>query len=311
MVNEESLKLLERLKHADGPVSGAALARDFGVSRVALWKRFQALRAAGYVVVADRAGYRLEATDKPLPWEFPGDEGKIFQFDTLTSTMDEASRLGLEGLAEGAVVAERQSAGRGRAQRTWESAGGDLLVTLILRPALPLSFVGALGLEALACLADTLAELYGLPLSLKWPNDLVAGPRKVAGILVEAFGPSDQPRFYTVGLGLNVHTVPDLDRPVASVASLGQPQADRRAILTGWRQRLTAWTREPRPDPARWASLSSPLTPLTVDTFDGQTVTGLPHGFDRSGSLLLNHPDSPIPIPIRYGQARRTLGVSP
>jgi BirA family biotin operon repressor/biotin-[acetyl-CoA-carboxylase] ligase len=206
------------------------------------------------------------------------------------------------------VVAERQSAGRGRAQRKWESAGGDLLVTLILRPALPLAFVGALGLEALACLADTLAELYGLEVSLKWPNDLVAGQRKMAGVLVEAFGASDQPRFYTVGLGLNVHTIPDLDRPAASVASLGHPQADRRAILAGWRQRLASWARDPRPEPTRWNALSSPPTPLAVDTFDGRTMAGFPQGFDRTGSLLLDC--AGIPIPIRYGEVRRTQGVA-
>jgi BirA family biotin operon repressor/biotin-[acetyl-CoA-carboxylase] ligase len=308
MVNKETLSLLQRLKHADRPVSGAALAREFGVSRVALWKRFEALRAAGYEVCADRAGYRLEPTDKPLPWEFPGDEGTVFHFDSLASTMDEASRLGLEGLAEGAVVAETQSLGRGRAQRRWESAGGDLLVTLLVRPALPLSFVGALGLEALACLAETLAALYNLNLSLKWPNDLMAGPDKVAGMLVEAFGPSDQPRFYTVGLGLNVHTVPTLDRPAASVASLGRPEADRRAILALWRHKLTAWVREPRPEPARWAALSSPFSPVSVDTFDGNTVSGLPQGFDRGGSLLLRCGDQSIPI--RYGEVRRTTGVA-
>jgi biotin-(acetyl-CoA carboxylase) ligase len=127
-------------------------------------------------------------------------------------------------------------------------------------------------------------------------------------MLVEAFGPSDQPRFYTVGLGLNVHTVPTLDRPAASVASLGRPEADRRAILALWRHKLTAWVREPRPEPARWAALSSPFSPVSVDTFDGNTVSGLPQGFDRGGSLLLRCGDQSIPI--RYGEVRRTTGVA-
>lgn len=313
MVNEETLALLRRLRQSEQPVSGASLARELGVSRVALWKRFEALRAAGYRVAADRTGYRLLPSDKPLPWEFPGDEGRIFHFETLESTMDEALRRGLEGLPEGAVVAERQSAGRGREDRRWESSGGDLLVTLVLRPALPLAFVGALGLEALAALADTLANLYHLDLTLKWPNDLMAGDRKVAGVLVEACGAADRPRFYTVGLGLNVHGLPALDRPVASIEALGWPLADRRAILAGWRGRLSRWAADPRPDPDRWLARGhsppdSPPAPLTVTTFDGRTVAGIPQGFDRTGSLLLDR--NGTAIPIRYGEVRRTSGVA-
>jgi len=308
MVNEETLNLLKHLKASEGPVSGAALARRFGVSRVALWKRFEVLRAAGYPVSADRSGYRLLPSDKPLPWEFPGDEDKTYHFETLDSTMDEAFRLGLAGRPEAAVVAERQSAGRGRADRKWESAGGDLLVTLLLRPNLPLAYVGALGLEALACLADTLSILYSLPLTLKWPNDLMAGNRKVAGVLVEAWGPADRPRFFTVGLGLNVHSLPDLDRPVASVEGLGRPKADRRAILAGWRSNLGRWAAAPVPDPSRWAALSPPGPFLTVETFDGRVYRGLPQGFDRTGSLLLAGPEQTQPI--RYGETLRSPGVA-
>jgi BirA family biotin operon repressor/biotin-[acetyl-CoA-carboxylase] ligase len=308
MVNEEALNLLNHLKQSDAPLSGASLARQFGVSRVALWKRFESLRRAGYPVQADRSGYRLLPSDKPLPWEFPGDEGRIFHFDTLESTMDEAMRRGFDGLDEGAVVAEHQSRGRGRADRTWQSGGGDLLVTLVLRPALPLAYVGALGLEALACLADTLADLYRLPLTLKWPNDLLAGDKKVAGVLVEAWGSADRPRFYTVGLGLNVHGLPALDR-AASVEALGRPQADRRAILAGWRRRLGAWASDPIPQPRRWEALSSPPAPLSVETFDGRSEAGISQGFDRCGSLLLHRNGQSIPI--RYGEVRRTSGVAP
>ena len=308
MVNEETLSLLSHLKNADGPVSGAALARTFGVSRVALWKRFEALRAAGYTVAADRSGYRLVPSDKPLSWEFPGDEGRIFHFDALDSTMDEAFRLGLAGQYDAAVVAERQNAGRGRADKKWQSAGGDLLVTLVLRADLPVAFAGALNLEALSCMAETIQTLYGLTLSLKWPNDLLAGDRKVAGALVESCGPADRPRFYTVGLGLNVHGLPDLDRPVASVEGLGRPEADRRAILADWRARLTRWASAPRPEPSRWASFTVPGAPVAVETFDGRTHHGPSQGFDRTGSLLLGGLEQPHPI--RYGEVRRTLGAA-
>lgn len=308
MVNEETLQLLHHLKAADGPVSGVVLARQFGVSRVALWKRFEALRAAGYPVAADRAGYRLLPSDKPLPWEFPGDETRTFHFESLESTMDEAFRLGLSGHPDAAVVAERQTSGRGQAGRRWESEGGDLLVTLLLHPSLPTAYLGALGLEALASLADTLAGLYGLRLGLKWPNDLMFGDKKVAGVLVESCGPPDKPRFYTVGLGLNVHGLPALDRPTASIDALASPGADRRAILADWRSRLGRWALDPRPNVSRWQSLASPFHPLLVETFDGQTHKGHPLGFDRTGGLILG--GSPETQCIRFGESRRTQGVA-
>jgi BirA family biotin operon repressor/biotin-[acetyl-CoA-carboxylase] ligase len=307
MVNEAAKQLLDHLKNAPAPVSGEALARGLGISRVALWKRVESLRAAGYPVEADRRGYRLGTSDKPLPWEFPGDEDRTFHFETLGSTMDEALRLGLEGLAEGAVVAERQNAGRGRADRSWQSGGGDLLVTLVLRPKLPVSYAGALGLEALAALGDTLDELYHVATAVKWPNDLVAPGvgAKVAGVLVEAWGPLDSPRFYTVGLGLNVHGLPDLDRPTASVDGLGPVRADRRAILASWRARMGRWCAAPTLSPDRWSRGLVPR-PTAFETFDGRTLSGTPQGYDRTGSLVLG---ASIP-PVRYGEIRRTHLVS-
>jgi len=305
MVNEEALALLHLLKNADSPLSGEVLAREQGVSRVALWKRVEALRAAGYVVEAGHSGYRLLPNDKPLSWEFS--DGEVAHFESVGSTMDEARRLALAGARQTVVVAERQTAGRGRADRRWTSDGGDLLVTLIVRPDLPVSFAGALSLEALAALADALDELYGIDTELKWPNDLLANGRKIAGVLVESWGGTDRPLFYTVGLGLNVHGLPALDRPATSVDALGA-RADRRAILATWRARVNRWAAAPSPHPARWAARSRFDGRFAGDTFDGRRVEGLPLGFDRAGSLLLSDADGSIPI--RYGELRHTQGVS-
>jgi len=309
MVNEETHQLLTLLKQTDGPVSGTTLARQLGVSRVALWKRFEALRAAGYVVEADRRGYRLKDTDKPLPWEFPGDEANTFYYDSLGSTMDEALRLGLGGLNEGVVVAETQTAGRGRDDRRWQSEPGNLLVTLVLRPKLPVAYAGALGLEALAALADTVDELYGLGLTLKWPNDLMADGKKVAGLLIEAWGPCEAPRFYTVGLGLNVHAIPAVGRPVTSLDALGRGPIDRRALLVGWRRRLSRWSSAPLLEPHRWARVSPLAATFEGETFEGQWVRGTPVGYGRNGSLLVQQGE--VIVPLSFGATRQTHGVFP
>lgn len=309
MVNETFGPFLTLLKDAAGPVSGEALGRHFGISRVAVAKRIQALRRAGYELEASRRGYHLRPGDKPLPWDFAADAARVVHRETVSSTMDEAWALAWAGSPVAVLAAERQQAGRGRADRRWQSSGGDLLVTLVVRPDLPVTYAGALGLEAAAALAETLRELYALPLHLKWPNDLVSGAGKVGGVLVEAWGPADRPRFYTVGLGLNVHSRPAIDgRPVASLGSLGWDHADRRAILHGWWRRLERWCADPQPSPSRWLAASRPPGLWTVETFDGRVVTGPSLGFDRSGSLLLAcgadiHP-------IRYGEVRRAQGAA-
>lgn len=140
----------------------------------------------------------------------------------IPSTMDAARRLAEEGAPEGAaVVADRQTAGRGRAGRTWVSPEGGAYLGLVLRPAAPparWSFLPlALGLGA----HDAIAR-YAPAARLKWPNDVVVpasgGWKKIAGVLVE----SQPPRFAVAGVGVNVATrAADLPDVATSLAELG------------------------------------------------------------------------------------------
>ncbi|MEZ4360225.1 MAG: biotin--[acetyl-CoA-carboxylase] ligase [Kofleriaceae bacterium] len=131
------------------------------------------------------------------------------ELETCGSTNDEAARLARAGARHGAVVTARaQSAGRGRAGRSWDSPeGGNLYVSLVLRPALPLRDVPAMTL-ALGIAVCEVARAFGAPATLKWPNDVLIEGRKVAGILVESQSRGERLDLVIAGIGVNLSTTP-------------------------------------------------------------------------------------------------------
>jgi BirA family biotin operon repressor/biotin-[acetyl-CoA-carboxylase] ligase len=126
-------------------------------------------------------------------------------FDEIDSTNTEAWRWIEAGAAEGSlVIADRMTAGRGRWGRTWVTAPGkQLLVSLVLRPALWLSQAGLLTTAAGVACAEAIEDVARLPVTLKWPNDVNVGSRKVAGILVETRTSGDRADAVVVGIGVN------------------------------------------------------------------------------------------------------------
>lgn len=122
------------------------------------------------------------------------------------STNTQALAWAAEGAPEGAlVVADEQSAGRGRHGRRWEDAGGkSLLMSLVLRPRVPPQRLGALTLAAGVAVARGLEEISGRRAELKWPNDVLIGDRKVAGILTEGTLVGSELSAAVVGIGINI-----------------------------------------------------------------------------------------------------------
>lgn len=196
-------------------ISGARIAREIGVSRSMVWQWVRQLRGLGVRVKGQPGtGYFLEnVPDILLPnllrQRLKGSLfGKNIQhFFKTDSTNRVALELGHGGEPEGTVVlAEEQTAGKGRAGRTWQSdRAAGIYVTLLLRPRLapvqaPLLTMMA-GLSARAAMeAQT-----GLAPDLKWPNDLLLRGKKAGGILTEMHAEPSQIRFVIVGIGLNVN----------------------------------------------------------------------------------------------------------
>ena len=125
-------------------------------------------------------------------------------FRTLPSSLDAIHDLGAQGAPAGSVViAEEQTAGRGRDGRTWRSPAGGVWLALLLRPPLPSA--GVLSLRIGLVLADVVEEIVGpRAAALKWPNDVLLDDRKVAGILCEGRWQGDDLQWLGVGIGVNV-----------------------------------------------------------------------------------------------------------
>ena len=196
-------------------VSGARVAREIGVSRSAVWTWVERLRELGVRVKGHpRTGYFLEKvpdilTPDMLRQRLKGSlfGKRIHHFFKVDSTNRVALELAHAGEPEGAMVlAEEQTAGRGRAGRTWHSERAvGIYVTLVLRPKLAPVQAPLLTMMAGLSAYTGIQTHSGLVVDLKWPNDLLIRGKKVGGILTEMHAEPGQVRFVIVGIGLNVN----------------------------------------------------------------------------------------------------------
>lgn len=210
-------ELLHYLKHSNGAwISGEALAAGLGISRTAVWKQVRALQGEGYGIESSpRKGYALrKASDLLLPAEIRdglqttrfGRQG-IAYFPQTDSTNLRARQLAAEGAPEGTlVVAETQLQGRGRRGRGWHSPAGEgIYASLILRPRIQPQEATQLVLLAAVAVAEALLASAELPFTIKWPNDILVGGKKIAGILLEMSLETERVDHVVIGLGLNVN----------------------------------------------------------------------------------------------------------
>src|SRR6202795_478589 len=195
--------------------SGVRIAREIGVAPSTVWQSVRQLRELGVRVKAQLgAGYFLEGvpdilTPEMLKQRLKGSLfGKhIFHFFKTDSTNRVALELGHAGEPEGAVVlAEEQTAGRGRAGRSWHSQrAAGIYVTLLLRPKLAPVQAPLLTMMAGLSAHSAVQALTGLAVDLKWPNDLFIRGKKLGGLLTEMHAEPNQVRFVIVGIGINVN----------------------------------------------------------------------------------------------------------
>ena len=196
-------------------ISGARIAKEIGVSRSTVWRWVQRLRALGVKVKGQPAtGYFLEQTADILTPDMLRQRLKgslfgkrIYHFFKTDSTNRVALELGHAGEPEGAVVlAEEQTAGRGRAGRAWHSDRAlGIYMTLLLRPRLAPVQAPLLTMMAGLSARSAVRAVTGLTVDLKWPNDLLVCGKKAGGILTEMHAEPGQIRFVIVGIGLNVN----------------------------------------------------------------------------------------------------------
>ena len=298
-------RILALLRASDGVVSGNAICERLGTSRVAVWKHIQKLQAMGYAIESGPKGYWLQASPDHLhPWEFPDREDRVVYLPEASSTMDIAKELARKGCpAYTVVIAGRQTQGRGRMRRVWNSEEGGLYFTVVLRPRIPVLWSSRVNFLAALTLAGVLRGDYGVDAGLKWPNDILVQGRKLSGLLSEMESEGDQVNFINVGIGLNVNNrPPKITPPAVSLKALLGRAVFRRDILARFLDELEQRIRTEPWDTVipEWKACSVTLNrPVRIVTA-GEDIRGVAVDVDESGALLLRQADGTMTTVV-YG----------
>lgn len=219
--------------------------------------------------------------------------GKIHLTQLTESTNRDAMEGGRRGEPHGSVwVAEEQTAGRGRGDHRWHSVAGEgLYVSVLLRSQFPSSRLLLLPLAAGLAAAEAVRATANLEVDLRWPNDLLIGPRKAGGILAESAA-----GFAVVGIGINVHQhefPKDLDTPATSLDLESHAHVSRQQLLIallGSLEQEAAALADPLAAthiPARVTQASTWISGRRVDVHGPQACSGTTAGLDANGFLLV------------------------
>ena len=314
-MHQKAGTILRLFRERDGFVSGEQISRSLNVSRTAVWKHISALRKAGYVVDAvPSRGYRLVSSPDIFNIEEIAAQlntavmGRyLICLDETASTNANAFRLAEEGAAEGTVViADAQSGGKGRLGRVWSSPPGvNLYCSIVLRPSVKPYEAPQLTFLSAVAVARSIEQVTGLKPEIKWPNDVLIGGKKVAGLLNEMSAETDGINFVILGIGVNLNMStgqfpPDLRSPATSLLiEAGHPVGRVRFVtqllseldmlytqfLTHgflqvreeWQQRCNAHGRE-----------------VVVSNGGADVVKGMFGGIDGDGAMLVRLADGSV-----------------
>jgi len=233
---------------------------------------------------------------------------KILRFESLPSTNTELARQASDGAAEGlSIVADEQTAGRGRLQRAWSSPkGAGLYFSILLRPTIALDQWPLIVFAAALAVGDALSEACEVSTDIKWPNDLLSGERKICGILAEAI---DTPAGRAVILGIGINLTenaypPELANVATSVSEAMGQAAGREQILAALLDALSrwySWLDNPEEIIDAWSSRSSYTTGKLVQVSNGDdSWQGTTCGLEPDGALRLRTSSGEIKL-VRAG----------
>ena len=297
-------RLLKALRGSDVHLLPGELAEQVGVSLQQLEAALAELRAAGFDIETKPgmgcrligAPDRIIADDLLSRMEECAVAREIVVFAETNSTNDVALRLGREGHRGAlAIFAERQTAGRGRFGRRWESADhAGLWFSLLLRPPWPMAQWPRLTTWAGVCLARAVERFVPVPARLKWPNDVLVNERKIAGILIESAMDAEGRPFAVMGAGINVNQQdfpPELEGRAGSMRQSAGNKLDRAEIAAAILAELGRNWETAGADFAvivRDAERRSALIGTWIALHTGaETVEGVAEALDENGQLLL------------------------
>ncbi len=310
--NEELLKLFR--DKAGAYISGEEISQLLGVSRTAVWKKIKLLRQMGYTIDAvPSRGYHLAASpDALLVEEIRSDLGtrvvgkEVIFLEQTDSTNVRAREQGDGGAPEGTVIiADSQSAGKGRLGRTWESpAGVNLYTSVLLRPVILPRFGTQMTFLSAVAVAAAIEEVSGLSATVKWPNDVLLGGKKVAGLLNEMNAETERVNYVILGIGVNLNMQPgqfpdDLRYPATSVAIEKGSPVSRLAFARSLFRHLDSFYQAyleqgVTPVLRAWEELCDVVGKRVSVDCQSQVFRGVVEGLDPDGALLLRTDEGPL-----------------
>ncbi len=302
-INAKILDVLRSKSHTY--ISGEQLSQELNMSRTAVWKHVNALRALGYKVEAiTSVGYKLVSSPplllpleikNGLQTEFMGQN--IYWEYEINSTNTLALQLAEEQAREGTiVVSEAQKHGRGRMGRAWVSQPETgIYLSLILRPhfvpmkAPYITFISAISV------VEAIEQVLGVQARIKWPNDVLLNGKKTSGILTELRAEMEEIHYVVVGIGINVNNSrfpKDLRSKVTSLSLEVKEKVPRIKIVQALLQSFEKWYRIILGDEAekayeRWRELSCTLGNRVEVNVGDNTLKGTATHFDSGGSLYI------------------------
>ncbi|TWT01041.1 biotin--[acetyl-CoA-carboxylase] ligase [Planomicrobium sp. CPCC 101079] len=308
-------KLAKRLMEAEGEaLSGQRLADEFNISRTAVWKHIKELEEEGYSIESiKKRGYILKNVPDTLeptiiqPLLKTSKIGKVMEYvESCPSTQILAHKLAQEGTADGTVVlTEKQTEGRGRLARKWDSAPRKgIWMSVILRPDVVPQKAPQFTLVAAVAVVRAIEEVTALKPEIKWPNDILLNGKKCTGILTELQSDADGIQALIIGIGMNVNQVledfsPEVQDIAASLKMASGQEVNRQELVRSLLFHLEQYTNLYIEQgfgllKVMWEGYSSTIGRSVRARMAKETLEGIAEGITDDGVLQLRTPDGKL-----------------
>ncbi len=310
MYKEKILNLLR--SSCSGFISGEELARKCGISRTMVWKHIKSLEREGFGIEAvPSQGYKIMTVPDILRQNDikPGLKttvmGKKIQFlSEVASTNTLAMEMAADGAPEGTIViAETQTGGKGRLGRKWISPKGNLYLSVVLRPDIPMQKAPLITLTGAVAVASAIRTTCGLAAGIKWPNDILISGKKVSGLLTEMSAEQDRIRHIVLGIGVDVNMEmvelpPEVRSLTTTLAAEAGAKINRNALLQQVLRDLERWYQKFLENGAdvleEWNKLNTTVGNRITVSGAGDTIEGLAQEIDSDGRLIVRLDDGTI-----------------
>lgn len=307
MVKDEVIKYLEN--HRGQIITGGKLARELKVSRTAIWKAIHALKdeghdieslpGSGYVLDPDSDGLSIAEIKKHLNTDFLGREIEVHgSIDSTNSYIKEGGIKHAEGFT---VLADRQTAGRGRFGRSFTSPAHEgIYMSFLLKPSIPIDKITLLTVFAAVAVSRAVENVCGITTELKWVNDVFFNGKKLCGILSEAMLSAEvnMVDYAVVGIGINTNKVDKTLHDIAtSIYEINQTKGIRNELIAEILNRfenLYLNIAEPSDILEEYSSRLFVIDKLVEAKWGEETLTGTVKGIDDTAALLLQGDDGEI-----------------